>query len=50
VAAGLARRGYLALAGGAHGNVITLTPPLAIAPRQIAGFLAALDAVLSDHG
>jgi 4-aminobutyrate aminotransferase-like enzyme len=50
VAAGLARRGYLALAGGARGNVIALTPPLTITPRQIAGFLAALDAVLSDHG
>jgi 4-aminobutyrate aminotransferase-like enzyme len=50
VAAALACRGYLALASGAHGNVIALTPPLTIAPRQIAGFLAALDAVLSDHG
>jgi 4-aminobutyrate aminotransferase-like enzyme len=49
VAAGLARRGYLALAGGALGNVITLTPPLTIAPRQIAGFLAALDAALAEH-
>jgi 4-aminobutyrate aminotransferase-like enzyme len=50
VAAGLALRGYLALAGGARGNVIALTPPLTIAPRQIAGFLTALDEVLSDHG
>jgi 4-aminobutyrate aminotransferase/(S)-3-amino-2-methylpropionate transaminase len=49
VAQGLARRGYLALAGGAHGNVIALTPPLTIADRQIAGFLAALEATLADH-
>jgi 4-aminobutyrate aminotransferase-like enzyme len=50
VAAGLAARGYLALAGGRHGNVLALTPPLTIAPRQIAGFLSALDAALADHG
>jgi 4-aminobutyrate aminotransferase-like enzyme len=50
VAAGLAGRGYLALAGGRDGNVIVLTPPLTITARQIAGFLAALDAALDDHG
>lgn len=49
VAAGLATRGYLTLAGGRHGNVIALTPPLTITPRQLAGFLAALDATLADH-
>ena len=49
VAQGLAARGYLALAGGRNGNVIALTPPLTITDRQIAGFLAALDASLSDH-
>jgi len=49
LAAALAARGYLALAGGRHGNVIALTPPLTIAPRQIAGFLAALDAALGVH-
>jgi 4-aminobutyrate aminotransferase-like enzyme len=48
IAAGLARRGYLALAGGARGNVIMLTPPLTISGRQIVGFLAALDAALGD--
>jgi 4-aminobutyrate aminotransferase-like enzyme len=48
IAAGLARRGYLALAGGAHGNVIVLTPPLTISARQIDGFLAALDGALAD--
>lgn len=45
----LAARGYLALAGGSAGNVISLTPPLTISDRQIAGFLTALDAALSDH-
>lgn len=49
VAARLARRGYLALAGGRDGNVIALTPPLTITPRQVAGFLAALDAALAEH-
>jgi 4-aminobutyrate aminotransferase-like enzyme len=49
VAAGLAGRGYLALAGGRHGNVISLTPPLTITPRQISGFLTALDAAFTDH-
>jgi 4-aminobutyrate aminotransferase-like enzyme len=49
VARGLAARGYLALAGGTHGNVIVLTPPLTISDRQIAAFLAALDAALADH-
>jgi 4-aminobutyrate aminotransferase-like enzyme len=49
VARGLATRGYLALAGGAHGNVIALTPPLTITDRQIAGFLSALEAALADH-
>jgi 4-aminobutyrate aminotransferase-like enzyme len=48
VAAGLAGRGYLALAGGARGNVIALTPPLTISARQIDGFLAALDGALAD--
>jgi 4-aminobutyrate aminotransferase-like enzyme len=50
VAAALAKSGYLALAGGAHGNVIALTPPLTITPRQLEGFLAALDVVLSGYG
>ena len=50
VSAGLAARGYLALAGGRHGNVIVLTPPLTITARQIAGFLAALDDALADKG
>jgi 4-aminobutyrate aminotransferase-like enzyme len=45
--AGLARRGYLALAGGRHGNVIVLTPPAVITDRQLDGFLVALEATLS---
>jgi 4-aminobutyrate aminotransferase/(S)-3-amino-2-methylpropionate transaminase len=52
VSAALARRGYLALAGGRFGNVIGLTPPLVIAPRQVTGFLDALDealATVADH-
>lgn len=48
VSAGLARRGYLALAGGRHGNVIVLTPPAVITDRQLDGFLEALDATLSE--
>ncbi len=46
VSVALARRGYLALAGGRHGNVIILTPPLVITDRQLDGFLAALDQAL----
>lgn len=50
VSAGLAARGYLALAGGPpeRGGVLSLTPPLVITRRQIDGFLVALDAALSD--
>ena len=47
VSAGLALRGYLALAGGRHGNVIVLTPPAVITDRQLDGFLEALKATLS---
>jgi 4-aminobutyrate aminotransferase-like enzyme len=46
LAAGLAERGYLALASGQWGNVIELTPPLTITPRQVAGFLRALEEAL----
>lgn len=48
VSRGLAARGYLALAGGRHGNVLPLTPPLVITAPQIDGFLAALDGALAD--
>lgn len=46
--AALARRGYLALAGGRHGNVIILTPPAVITDRQLDGFLEALDTTLTQ--
>lgn len=47
VSAALARRGYLALAGGRHGSVLSLTPPLVITDRQLDGLLEALEDVLS---
>ena len=47
VSAGLARHGYLALAGGRHGNVLVLTPPAVVTDRQLDGFLEALDATSS---
>lgn len=48
VADGLIRRGYVALAGGARGNVVSWTPPLTITDRQIDGALGALEAALED--
>lgn len=48
--AALAGRGYLALAGGRHGNVITLSPPAVVTDRQLDGFLEALEGALSDPG
>ncbi len=44
----LAARGFLALAGGRHGNVVVLTPPLTITDEQIDAFLAALDGALDQ--
>ena len=44
----LAQRGYLALAGGPHSNVLSLTPPLTIGERQLEGFFSALDDALTD--
>ena len=49
-AATLARRGYLALAGGRHGNVIVLTPPAVVTDRQLDGFLEALEGALQASG
>jgi 4-aminobutyrate aminotransferase-like enzyme len=46
VSGDLATRGYLALNGGTHGNVLVLTPPLVITDRELNGFLAALDGSL----
>jgi len=48
-AAGLARRGYLALAGGRYGNVLVLTPPAVVTDRQLDGFLEALEGALSER-
>ena len=48
VSAGLAHRGYLALAGGRHGNVIVLTPPAIVTDRQLGGFLEALEGTLRN--
>ncbi|MGH7563819.1 MAG: aspartate aminotransferase family protein [Gemmatimonadota bacterium] len=42
----LAGRGYLALTGGRHGNVISLTPPAVVTDRQLDGFLEALEGAL----
>jgi 4-aminobutyrate aminotransferase/(S)-3-amino-2-methylpropionate transaminase len=48
VSIALAQRGYLALAGGLHGNVLSLTPPLTISERQLEGFFPALDDALTE--
>ncbi len=48
LSAALAERGYLALAGGPHGNVISLTPPLTIGKRQLEEFFPALDDALAE--
>lgn len=50
VSGGLAERGYLALASGRWGNVLTLTPPLTITDRQLDGFVRALDDTLTVVG
>ena len=49
ISTALAERGYLALAGGRHGSVVSLTPPLVITDRQLDGFLAALDQALDER-
>ncbi len=48
LSAGLAERGYLALAGGPYGNVLSLTPPLTISERQLEGFFPALDDAVAE--
>ena len=50
ISTALAERGYLALAGGRWGNVVSLTPPLVITDRQLDGFLEALDDTLRERG
>lgn len=49
ISTALAERGYLALAGGRHGNVVSLTPPLVITDRQLDGFLEALENALGER-
>ncbi len=41
------RKGVILLAGGAHGNVLSLTPPLTIGRKQLAYVVKALDQSLS---
>lgn len=48
VSTALAARGYLVLAGGPDGNVLSLTPPLVVSDRQLDGFLEALAGALAD--
>jgi 4-aminobutyrate aminotransferase/(S)-3-amino-2-methylpropionate transaminase len=46
----LLERGYIALTGGAAGNVLTLSPPLTIGPELLSGFAAALRDVVTTAG
>ncbi len=46
VGASLLARGFITLAAGADADVLSLTPPLSIAPAPIDAFLVALDEVL----
>jgi 4-aminobutyrate aminotransferase/(S)-3-amino-2-methylpropionate transaminase len=47
----LLHRGYIFLPEGAHGNVISFTPPLTITKRQLAAAVTALARVLTQvHG
>lgn len=50
VSRGLARRGYLALAGGRHGNVLSLTPPLVVTDEQLEGAVGAVEETLAEFG
>ncbi|MBI5387895.1 MAG: aspartate aminotransferase family protein [Verrucomicrobia bacterium] len=43
------RRGCILLPEGAHGNVISFTPPLTITERELTGAVAALGEVLTVH-
>ena len=49
VATALLERGFLALAGGAEGTVLELTPPLTIDERQLAAAIETLESILDDH-
>ena len=43
------RQGILLLAGGIHGNVLSLSPPLMIGEEQLDAALETLASVLDDH-
>ena len=45
VARQLLQRGYIVLTGGARGDVLTLSPPLTIAPELLTGFARTLDEI-----
>ncbi len=45
----LLERGYVALTGGVDGDVLTLTPPCALTPLQVDGFVVALADALRAH-
>lgn len=47
VGAALLERGFITLAAGADADVLSLTPPLCIAPGQIDAFVDALEVVLA---
>jgi 4-aminobutyrate aminotransferase-like enzyme len=42
------QRGYIMLPSGVYGHVLTLTPPLVVARKQLEGALVALREVLSQ--
>jgi 4-aminobutyrate aminotransferase-like enzyme len=44
----LLRRGFIFLAEGEHGNVISFTPPLTISKAQLASAVEALEKVLRE--
>jgi len=46
----LMEQGFIALAGGADGSVLELTPPLTIAERQLDAAFDALETALGDGG
>jgi 4-aminobutyrate aminotransferase-like enzyme len=46
VARALLQRGYIVLTGGARGDVLTLSPPLTVAPELLSAFGRELAAVL----
>ncbi len=45
----LLQRGYIVLTGGLHGNVLTLSPPLTIAPELLSAFSRELAALLRSR-